>query len=1405
MKTRWLSVILPLALVAICFVGLRPTDDSNGTGEMPKPPAAGRGSPQLDKKPPVAMASDTPVFTDKDTHPPLGQFSPEMERLVQGIYAGIPLRVLVDDKERSYLFRPKQITADGFRISAGAKARHAAAFEVFEGRQLLADGRLGGMATLAVVNDTLSMACATAGADILIEQSADGKLVARTLLSRENGSTWGHWKCAADGRSAGTAIVSNDSTPPPVMDVEISLGAVASEEPEIAGARADHPYFRLGPHYDASLKDILVLMVSSKSRTGTNLSSRAATYFTYAATAADVYERQLGLRYLLQELVLIPSNSTEADIEPTINQAENGTDDLDALRTWAQTHRPQATYKWGHVAGWTLVDGNAGSKVGWAYLSSYGDSGLGFSVNEPEWTWGVLIHEIGHNIGANHTGGGAMNDTVSRSNPQESFFTENNTSGGGFTAAKEIYDYMSNPSRSFVTGPARLRHPNEQPFGVDDAVSTPADTTVTFNPLSNDQTATPLFGQTNTVLSLIEVGQAFPKSAGTTTMSGNQITFTPTPGFTGNVWFSYTLRGNIGNGGYGWMHSADVVVTVGGNSTNPSLTPALSTTNDVVEADFMGSIRINPLLNDEGRGRLWAGGVDAVISVNGTAQSYSDGAFRLVNATVISGNGTLTLETAEMTRNSANARSNTGYLVYTPGSNDLNQVVIQYTVADANGNQSTDTITINRVDPREIKASGVVIGTSGSYLNDPAWDKDEVFDGNLNTYYDAANATGDWAGLDLGSARQITRIKYAPRSGHQGRMVGGQFQGSNSASFSSGVVTFHTVPMSPWAGVLTDVAVTNTGTFRYVRYIGPTDGYCNVAEVEFYTEAAPAAPIGLVAMVEANGHISLDWADNSASDLTSYNIYRSTTAGTFGPTPAATRVTSNYTDTTAVNGSTYYYVVTAVDAENYESAKSNQVAVTPSVNQFAPVVSAGVDQTIVFNASAPWTPAALTPAGWYDATDAATLTQSSGSVSQWADKSGNGLHLTQGNATLQPRTGINTIGGLTAVKFDGSNDTLVSGSNPFAPTISDAMVIAVHRVDTTSTTGTLFNLSGTSASPGRWQAHVPFNGTLYFDAGSTSGGARLQASYGVSAGDSALVSFYNSSTQNIQQVHKNGALLAGDSTAITTSVVGNSITVGSSVGTQFQNTSIGELIMINGTVSTESRQNLEGYLAHKWGLASSLPVGHPYKSAAPGGAGVTVTLAGSASDPDGTTPAILWTRISGPGPVTFGNASAGNTTATMAAPGIYVLRLTANDGLFTTFDEVTVTVINDTNTNGIDDSWEMANFGRLLGGNEVMHESGVPHYFLYLHGTDLANSADRFRVGIESNVLGDPVLSWEVRNQFSLGTDYGVRISTNLTQWDLLPTEHYTLAQTPVGSRTRIELTLTHDYGGRVFLQLFKP
>lgn len=129
------------------------------------------------------------------------------------------------------------------------------------------------------------------------------------------------------------------------------------------------------------------------------------------------------------------------------------------------------------------------------------------------------------------------------------------------------------------------------------------------------------------------------------------------------------------------------------------------------------------------------------------------------------------------------------------------------------------------------RLSGTVIGSSGAYTNGQG--KEQLFDDAAVTFFDAPHATGDWAGLDLGAPFVITRVGYQPRASFAGRMVGGQVQASNVADFSSGVVTLATITAPPVEGRLTSVPLTASGAFRYVRYLGPANGFCNAAELQF--------------------------------------------------------------------------------------------------------------------------------------------------------------------------------------------------------------------------------------------------------------------------------------------------------------------------------------------------------------------------------------------------------------------------------------------------------------------------------------------------------------------------------------------------------------------------------------------
>jgi fibronectin type 3 domain-containing protein len=59
--------------------------------------------------------------------------------------------------------------------------------------------------------------------------------------------------------------------------------------------------------------------------------------------------------------------------------------------------------------------------------------------------------------------------------------------------------------------------------------------------------------------------------------------------------------------------------------------------------------------------------------------------------------------------------------------------------------------------------------------------------------------------------------------------------------------------------------------------------------------------------------------------VTGYNVYRSTVSGTgYAKINSSIDSALTYTDSTVQNGTTYYYVTTAVDSSGNESVYSNE-------------------------------------------------------------------------------------------------------------------------------------------------------------------------------------------------------------------------------------------------------------------------------------------------------------------------------------------------------------------------------------------------------------------------------------------------------------------------------------------------
>ncbi len=142
------------------------------------------------------------------------------------------------------------------------------------------------------------------------------------------------------------------------------------------------------------------------------------------------------------------------------------------------------------------------------------------------------------------------------------------------------------------------------------------------------------------------------------------------------------------------------------------------------------------------------------------------------------------------------------------------------------------------------KLTGSVIGTSLSVdyatntssttVNTCA----NAFDGDLNTFFASYERYYTWCGLDLGTPHIITRVGWSPRNDGVGeqRVQLAIFEGANNPDFSD-AIPLYIIPQRGTIGQMSYADVHVSRGVRYVRYVGPNNARCNIAEVEFYGEA----------------------------------------------------------------------------------------------------------------------------------------------------------------------------------------------------------------------------------------------------------------------------------------------------------------------------------------------------------------------------------------------------------------------------------------------------------------------------------------------------------------------------------------------------------------------------------------
>ena len=264
-------------------------------------------------------------------------------------------------------------------------------------------------------------------------------------------------------------------------------------------------------------------------------------------------------------------------------------------------------------------------------------------------------------------------------------------------------------------------------------------------------------------------------------------------------------------------------------------------------------------------------------------------------------------------------------------------------------------------------------------------------------------------------------------------------------------------------------------------------------------------------------------------------------------------------------------------------------------------------------ASNPWSPSTdITTVAWIDASDSSNYTTSGGNLTSVTDKAGT-YTMTVGGT---PTTG-NTQNGLNVFDFNGSNEYLQSTTYSTQVSSGNHWAIGVFRFEGTNSTQDSIWSYETNGSPKRdyaissgngsnsWPGELDLDGLSSNRISTTIGNLELWDNKSLTINQYHIVAcWFNKSGNQI------GVRVDGSNAFTPVNDYDNSLSTNQELrlmrnrSSQELDGKLGEFFAvanIPGTSGTDLTHLIkaEGYLAHKWGLTSSLPNDHLYKNSAP--------------------------------------------------------------------------------------------------------------------------------------------------------------------------------------------------------------
>lgn len=225
--------------------------------------------------------------------------------------------------------------------------------------------------------------------------------------------------------------------------------------------------------------------------------------------------------------------------------------------------------------------------------------------------------------------------------------------------------------------------------------------------------------------------------------------------------------------------------------------------------------------------------------------------------------------------------------------------------------------------------------------------------------------------------------------------------------------------------------------------------------------------------------------------------------------------------------------------------------------------------------------------GWYDAADLRTLTLIGSAIVSMADKSGNGR--TASGSTVRPTLTLASLNRKSVISFGGVNQFFTTSLT--VPSNSHCLV-AVHRPTTLIANNSLFRFQVSSYIVFPYYNTRPLGYITSFD------GADLNFQNSQMLENSVTTSFQiimANIRSGEQRVYRNGILQSSESEPLTAGT-SDFLDIGAlSQLNEFYNGNLAEMLVFSVFLDDSKRNQIEGYLAWKWGLVGDLPQTHPFK------------------------------------------------------------------------------------------------------------------------------------------------------------------------------------------------------------------